>query len=85
MRLAELEMSVIVLKGCKTQEFWQFTCKASIEKNTFSQTGMVNFRVKVYFIDRDGDKIETTATVGTSLLTAAMDNEVELEGIAWQW
>ena len=35
----------------------------------------------MYFIDRDGDIIETKATVGSSLLTVAIDNEVELEGI----
>ena len=44
-------------------------------------TDLLNSRVTVYFIDRDGDKIVTQATVGTSLLTVAIDNEVELEGI----
>ena len=37
-------------------------------------------RVTVYFIDRDGDQIETKATIGSSFLTVALDNQVELEG-----
>ncbi|XP_069125552.1 2Fe-2S ferredoxin-like isoform X2 [Argopecten irradians] len=36
--------------------------------------------VQVYFVDRDGDEIEATVEVGESFLTAAIDNDVELEG-----
>lgn len=32
------------------------------------------------FVDRDGDKVEATVEVGESFLTAAIDNDVELEG-----
>ena len=47
----------------------------------YSYIPMCYCRVKVIFIDRDGDRMETTAIVGTSLLTTAIDNGVELEGI----
>ncbi|XP_059154026.1 2Fe-2S ferredoxin-like isoform X2 [Physella acuta] len=36
--------------------------------------------VTVIFIDRDGDRITTKAVVGESLLTTAINNDVELEG-----
>lgn len=39
------------------------------------------FRVTLYFVDRDGDRIEVVAKVGSSLLDVAIDNDVELEGI----
>lgn len=39
------------------------------------------FRVSMYFVDRDGDRIEVVAKVGSSLLDVAIDNDIELEGI----
>ena len=35
----------------------------------------------MYFVDRDGDRIEVVAKVGSSLLDVAIDNDIELEGI----
>ena len=37
-------------------------------------------RIKVYFIDRDGEKITAKAKIGTSLLDVAIDNNIDLEG-----
>ena len=41
---------------------------------------MICSRVTVYFIDRDGDKIPAIATVGSTFLEVAINNDVELEG-----
>jgi hypothetical protein len=38
------------------------------------------YRITVYFVDRDGDKVAAKATVGTTFLDVAIDNDVELEG-----
>ena len=42
---------------------------------------LLNFRVSIKFIDRDGDEITVNAKVGDTLLDVAKDNEVDLEGI----
>lgn len=34
----------------------------------------------MYFIDRDGTKLEAKAKLGTSLLDVALDNNIDLEG-----
>ena len=39
-----------------------------------------HFRVVLYFMDRDGDRIEVMASVGDTLLDVAVSNDVELEG-----
>lgn len=36
--------------------------------------------VTLFFIDRDGDKLEAKAKVGTNLLDVALDNNIDLEG-----
>ncbi len=36
--------------------------------------------VTLYFIDRDGTKLEAKAKIGSSLLDAAIDNNIDLEG-----
>lgn len=39
-------------------------------------------RATISFLDRDGDKITARVKVGASFLDAAIDNDVELEGIS---
>lgn len=36
--------------------------------------------VTIYFIDRDGEKRLAKAKIGSSLLDAALDNNIDLEG-----
>jgi hypothetical protein len=34
----------------------------------------------VYFVDRDGEKREAKAKIGSNLLDVAIDNSIDLEG-----
>ena len=36
--------------------------------------------INVFFVDRDGDKVQAKAKVGTNLLDVAIDNQIDLEG-----
>ena len=37
----------------------------------------------MYFLDRDGDRVEVSACVGDTLLDVAIKNDVELEGVCY--
>ncbi|XP_021380029.1 2Fe-2S ferredoxin-like isoform X2 [Mizuhopecten yessoensis] len=54
----------------------------SASRHRFSSTAAKPKKetIQVYFMDRDGDEIEATVEVGETFLTAAINNDVELEG-----